>query len=353
MPESKKAEAKKFPSELRFDPVSKDWVVIATGRARRPETFRREPKNGERQVWEDAQKKCPFDELSDQECPTYALYRGKEMELPTGKVCVPSKWTTIALPNKYPAFAPQESFTTRLVGPYQAADGVGFHEVIVTKDHKKDIPQFTLAQTKEMVDLYHARYVALKDADFVNNISIFKNKGPKAGATIAHPHSQIIATPITDPDVVGSLQGSLQYFEQNKTCIHCEMLEYDRKDKQRIVYENKHFTVVCPFASRVAFETRIYPQRHEAYFEEAGSASREALAEALLAAMKKLHKGLKDPDYNYFLHTAPADGGNYDHYHWHWEILPKTSTWAGFELGTGIEISTIEPEEAAAFLRKQ
>jgi UDPglucose--hexose-1-phosphate uridylyltransferase len=351
--------SKKFPSELRLDPVSKDWVLIATGRARRPETFRREPRDEERKQWEEAQNACPFDNVDKQECPTYAMFDGKEVELPAssagkpeGKMCIPEQWTTISLPNKYPAFAPQKSFETRVIGPYQAADGVGFHEVIVTKDHAKDIPEFSIAEIKEMVDLYHARYTALKTEEFVNYISVFKNKGPRAGATIAHPHSQLIATPIADLDIVGSLQGSAKYFEEKKKCIHCEMLEWDKKDKQRIVYENRQFLVVCPFASRVAFEVRIYPKEHSAYFENTIASERGELADALLVTMKKLYKGLKDPDYNYFLHTAPADEGNYDHYHWHWEILPKTSTWAGFELGAGIEISTIEPEKAAAFLRK-
>ncbi len=337
-------QTKKTPSELRFDPVSKDWVLIATGRARRPEAFRQK---------EVLHEVCPFDGLGDQVCPVYALFRGKEVLLSSGKACVPAQWTTIAIPNKYPAFGLQKSFETRLVGPYQAADGVGFHEVIVTKSHTKDIPDFSLEQTKELLDVYCARYIALKDEEFVNYISIFKNKGSKAGATIAHPHSQLIATPITDSDITGSLEGSLRYFEQNKKCIHCEMLAWDRKDKQRIVYENDDYTIVCPFASRVAFEMRIYPRKHASYFERTTDTQRELLADALLTAMKKLSCALGDPDYNYFLHTAPADGGNYDHYHWHWEILPKTSTWAGFELGTGIEISTIEPETAAAFLRRQ
>jgi len=343
----------KIPSELRFDPVSKDWVLIATGRARRPETFRTERHNGDRKEWEKNQRACPFDTLGEQECPTYALLNGMEVELPKTKACVPKQWTSIALPNKFPAVSQQNSFTTRIVGPYQAADGVGFHEVLVTKDHAKDIPEFSVKQTKELIDLYHARYNDLKDKEFVNHISIFKNKGPGAGASISHPHSQLIAVPIVDPDVVRSLEGSLRYFEQNKKCIHCVMLEWDRKEKKRIVYENDYYVVVCPFASRVAFETRIYPKKHSAYFEKTGDGSKEDLADALWVAMKKIHIGLNDPDYNYFLHTAPADGGNYEHYHWHLEILPKTSTWAGFELGAGIEISTIEPESAAEFLRAQ
>ncbi|MEK7542218.1 MAG: DUF4931 domain-containing protein [Patescibacteria group bacterium] len=344
---------KKFPSELRFDPVSKDWVLIATGRARRPETFRQEGKKGGSDQWEAAQKTCPFDKLGHEECPTYALFEGKEMPLAKGARCVPKHWTTVALPNKYPAFAQQKSFETRLIGPYQVADGVGFHEVIVTKSHGKDIPEFSVGEVEELFHMYQARYIALKDEEFVNYISIFKNKGPKAGATLLHPHSQLIATPIFDPDIVGSLEGSLRYFEQNKKCIHCTMLAWDREDKQRVVYENDEYIAVCPFASRVAFEMRVYPKKHVAYFERTDENERELLADAFLQAMKKLSRALEDPDYNYFLHTAPADNGNYEHYHWHWEILPKTSTWAGYELGTGIEISTIEPEKAAAFLRKQ
>jgi len=344
---------KKVPSELRLDPVSKDWVLIATGRGRRPETFRQERRKDEDATWEAAQKTCPFDNINDQECPTYALFYGKEVSLPKGNICAPKLWTTIALPNKYPAFMPKKSPAVRLIGPYQAVDGVGFHEVIVTKSHSKDIPNFALAEMKELLNMYRARYRALQDKEFVNQISIFKNKGPKAGATVAHPHSQLIATSITDPDIMGSLEGSLRHFEQNKKCIHCEMLAWDRKDKKRIVYENNGYTVVCPFASRVAFEVRLYPRVHEAYFERTSEKQMELLADAFLMMMKKLYKALKDPDYNYFLHTAPADKGYYDYYHWHWEILPKTSTWAGYELGTGIEISTIEPEKAAQFLRKQ
>ncbi|OHA63119.1 MAG: hypothetical protein A2748_03060 [Candidatus Wildermuthbacteria bacterium RIFCSPHIGHO2_01_FULL_45_20] len=340
---------KKFPSELRYDLVSQDWVLIATGRARRPETFgaekRQEVKTG---------KTCPFDALAKQECATIAYNKGKRVDFSRGKVCIPSEWTTISVANKYPAFAPSKSLRKRYVGPYPVMDGVGFHEVIITKDHKKDIPQFSLMQVKEMIDLYHARYVDLKDEDHVHYISIFKNKGLQAGASIAHPHSQLIAIPMTDPDIQRSLSGSYAYFMEHKDCIHCMMLEWDRKDKKRIVFENSLYAVVCPFASRVSFEMRIYPKGHLPYFEKTDESQREGLAEALQMALKKLSKGLNDPDYNYFLHTAPVGGGSdYGHYHWHIEILPKTSVPAGFELGTGIEISTIEPEKAAAFLRKQ
>lgn len=339
---------KKFTSELRLDAVSKDWIVIATGRAKKPHMFRTD-----KRVTLDASKRsCPFDTLKGQESPTEAFFQGNRIILSkSGRV--PKRWTTISIPNKYPAFQPKKSVRTRLIGPYSVMDGVGFHEVIITKDHNKDIPQLSQSSVRELIDMYQLRYLELMDIEFVNHISIFKNKGFKAGASIYHPHSQLIANPMLDPDLRRSLKGSEEYYKENKKCVHCVMLDWDRKENKRILFENEHFTLVCPFAPRVAFEMRIFPKKHQAYFERINDIEKDSFAEALKVALSKLKKGLKDPDYNYFIHTSPADGGNHNHYHWHLEILPRMGTWAGFELGTGIEISTIEPEKAAAFLKKQ
>ncbi|MEK9135408.1 MAG: galactose-1-phosphate uridylyltransferase [Patescibacteria group bacterium] len=310
---------KKFPSELRFDPVSKDWILIATGRARRPETFGKE-------ILQRAQD-CPFCQL-------------------------PGEWFVKVIPNKYPPFSPNNTLEKREEGPYQVMDGVGFAEVVVTKDHSKSMAQFSIPEIRQVLDVYHERYLDLMNEKFVNYVSIFHNHGKTAGATISHPHSQIITHPIIDPDLNRSLAGSAEYWRKHKKCVHCVMLDFDKKDGQRIIFENEDFLVVSPFASRIAFETRIYPKRHLAYFERIKDKEKDSLAEAFKIAFSKLYKALNSPDYNFFLHTAPCDGKNYDHYHWHFEILPKTSTWAGFELGTGIEISTIEPEKAAEYLRK-
>ena len=182
---------------------------------------------------------------------------------------------------------------------------------------------------------------------------MFKNKGRTAGASLAHPHSQIIAIPVTDPEIERSLRGSKDYYHEQAKCVHCEMIQWDIADGKRILFENQYVVALCPYASRIAFEIRIYPKQHQSYFEQSMKETRDALAEAFVVTLKQLSSALKDPDYNYFLHSAPFDGNDNDHYHWHWEVLPKSSTWAGFEWGSGIEISTIEPEEAAAYLKKQ
>ncbi len=326
----------KFPSELRFDLVSKDWILIATGRARRPETFAEE----KRKIIIPPKETCPFCHLEKEKI--ILEYKNSKGE-----------WFVKVLPNKFPAFSTNEGLNKRKIGPYKAMDGVGFAEVVITQDHNKSMAQFSVSEIRQVLDAYQERYLDLMNEKFVDYVSIFHNHGYEAGASIYHPHSQIITHPIIDPDLRRSLQGSAEYWENYKKCVHCVMLDWDRKDGQRIVFENKEFVVVCPFASKIAFEIRIYPKFHHAYFERIEDREKDFLAEAFRVALSKLHKALNDPAYNFFLHTAPCDGRNYDHYHWHFEILPKTSTWAGFEIGTGIEISTIEPEKAAEFLRKQ
>ena len=321
----------KFPSELRLDVVSGDWVVIATGRAKRPETFKKEW----RKIEEVSEEKCPFCNIETQEKP-FLIYPN-----------------TVVIPNKYPAFVRDASLNPRMEGPYQIMDALGFHEVVVTKDHQKSMGQFEIGQVKEVIDAYQERYLKLMKEKFVNYVSIFHNHGLEAGASIAHPHSQIAAIPLVDADLRKALSSSQKYFENYRKCIYCQMNDWERETKKRIVFENKDFLVICPFASKAAFEIIISPKKHLAYFERITEKEKWQLAEAFQIALNKLYKALNDPAYNFYLHTPPCDGKNYDFYHWHWTILPKTATWAGFELGARMEISTIEPEKAAEYLRKQ
>ncbi len=343
----KKVKNIKFPSELRFDLISRDWVVIATGRARRPETFKRE----ERREEVPSKKDCPFCQISTQKKPTLIFNRGKKLSLDRG---IPKDWSTIVVPNKYPAFIPYAKLEPRREGEfYQKMNAAGFHEVVVTRDHKDSLGQFKVKEVKEVFDAYQERYLDLMKKDFVNYVSIFHNHGAAAGASIFHPHSQIITTPLIDVDLNRALLNSGRYYKKTGKCIYCQMNKWERKVRKRVVFENKEFSVVCPFASKSAFQMIISPKRHSAYFERVKEKEKDLLAEAFLVALSKLYKGLRDPAYNFYLHTAPCDGKDYSFYHWHWTIIPKTSIWAGFEIGTRMEISTIEPEKAAAYLRSQ
>lgn len=336
----------KFPSELRSDPLSRDWVIIATGRGRRPETFKEE----KRAKTFPSKKPCPFCKIEKQEKPVLIFAQGQKVKANKG---IPKNWTTISIPNKYPALIPSMSLNEKGDGFFRRMDGVGYHEVVVTRDHQKSIALLATPEIKEIIDVYQERYLDLMNEPFINYVSIFHNHGREAGASIFHPHSQIIATPVIDPDLNQAVLNSREFFKINKKCVYCAMNEWDKEQRERIVFENKELLVICPFVSKTAFEMIISPKKHLPYFERISQEEKKYLADAFQAALGKLYRALNDPPYNFYLHTAPCDGKNYNFYHWHFTILPKTQTWAGFELCTGIEISTIEPEKAAEYLRKQ
>lgn len=337
-------------SELRQDLVSGDWVLIATGRARRPHSFVKE----QRIRFEQPISKCSFEDpqLTGHGEPLLIYYKDDKKRRIKGAKKLIKEWSLQVIKNKYPAFGPGDCSKIYKEGPYVLMDGSGFHEIIITRDHKKHLALLPLEKVEEVIKAYQERYLALMENRCVNYISIFHNHGKEAGASLPHPHSQLIGMPIIPADVGRSLRGSSRYHEEHKRCVHCVMLKWE-KEERRCVFQNEYFIVYAPFVPRTAFELRIFPRKHQSNFEKINEAERKYLAEALWQALHRLYKGLNDPAYNFFIHTAPCDGKDYNHYHWHIEILPKTSIWAGFELGTGIEISTIEPEEVAKFLRHQ
>ena len=325
-------------SELRRDIVSGAWVVIAIGRGKRPHDFLKQ----RRPAFVQAKRTCPFEQP-----PTPALLSYDT----TGRTTEAAWWVQV-VPNKYPAFGKGICAVFKETGPYEWTEGVGFHELVISRDHDRSLGLMTDREVELVMRAYQVRYLALKDDACVEYVSIFHNHGRLAGATIAHPHSQIIAVPVIPPDVARSLKGSADYSEKHGSCVHCVILEYELKEQVRVVYENERFVVVTPYASKTAFEMRVYPKRHGAHFEIITDNDRLFLANAMRTVLAKLAVGLKNPDFNFFLHTAPTgDSHQFDHYHWHIEILPKTAIWAGFEISTGIEISTISPEAAAEFLR--
>jgi len=333
--------SKKSPSELRLDPLSRDWVVIATGRSKRPETFKKEKREKEENA-----SSCPFCNLKGDTASLVFRNREKMASF------VPD-WTTVVVPNKYPAFIPEGNLEIRKENSlFETIDAVGFHDVVVTRDHRKSIALFSKEEAKELIDVYTLRYKDLKNYPFVKYVALFHNHGKEAGATISHPHSQIITTPLTDRDLKAGISSSEKYFKEKNKCIYCEMNEWEMKRKKRIVFENEDFLTICPFASKAAFEMIISPKKHYSYFEEIEQSLKYSLGEALQVSLSKLYKGLGDPSYNFYLHTAPIGNERYDFYHFHFTILPKTAIWAGFEMGARMEISTIEPEQAAAYLRK-
>jgi len=324
--------------EIRRDLVTKDWVIISTDRKKRPGDFKMEiSRNNE---------DCPFCHLEKQPKPVLLFSKGKEIK------SISEDWSLAVIPNKFPAVKEGGKLNKKIQGPYEKMNGVGVHEVVITKDHNKDISQLSIKEVEEVILAFQKRYLILKSKKFINYISIFHNHGYKAGASIFHPHSQIMGLPVLDIDARKNLIGSRQYWELHHKCVYCEMIKWDKKDNKRVIYENDEFIAICPFASHRDFEIKIYPKEHLSNFEEITEKQRKYLAEVLLRSLVKLRKALNKPDYNFFLVTAPCDGNDYSYFHWHFNILPRTCFYAALELGAGIEVSTIKPEEAAKKLKK-
>jgi UDPglucose--hexose-1-phosphate uridylyltransferase len=338
--EEKKIKNKTTESELRQDIVTGDWVVIATGRAKRPEDFVVQSGvsvNGQNE------NECFF-------CNPEASGQEKDVliyETPDGD------WSLRVFPNKFPAFSRGKTPRQLSEGPYFAMTGTGYHEVIVTRDHYRHIGMMESSMVAEVLDAYQDRYLDLMNKKSVNYISIFHNHGKEAGASISHPHSQLMAIPIISPYIQSELNGAELYYRSNRHCVYCVMVQYESEFQKRIVFENDHFIAFCPFASRAAFEVWVMPKKHSPYFERINDPMKLKLAEVFQKSIESLTKALNSPPFNFYIHTSPCDGKDYPHFHWHIEILPHTATWAGFELETGIEISTIQPEAAAEYLRKQ
>jgi UDPglucose--hexose-1-phosphate uridylyltransferase len=324
-------------SELRQDIVTGDWVVIATGRAKRPDAFVQTERIAARE------ENDPFEhpEESGQE-KDVLIYRQDNGD-----------WSLRVFPNKYPAFSRGKAVKELSEGPYFGMTGVGYHEIIVTRDPHRSLALLDTWQVAEVIDAYQERYLELMNKKSVNYIQLLHNHGKEAGASIAHPHSQLMAIPVVSPYIEAELSGAAAYYKSNKTRVYETIVEYEQSVKQRVIFENEDFIVFCPFASRGAFEVWVVGKRRNPYFERITEEEKFTAAEALQKALQSLYVGLNDPAYNFYIHTAPCDGKDYPYYQWHIEILPHTATWGGFEFSTGIEVSTIQPEKAAEYLRSK
>jgi len=341
-------------SELRQDIVSGDWVAIAPARSKRPDQFLKKEKRIKAPI-----ESCPFEDpqKSGNNPPILVYAKNKKMifvgEKFPGYESDLKEWQVQVLENKYPALKHKTICAKEFKkGPYSVVEGVGYHDLVITRDHNKNFANLDKSTANLVFTAFKDRYLIIGRDNCTVYTSIFHNWGPEAGASVYHPHCQIISLPIIPPDIGRSLKGSDSYFSVNKKCVHCVMIEWEKKEKIRVVYENDGAIAFTPFVSREPFEVRIFPKNHLPFFEETGKEDMEAVVDVLQKVLKGIETKLRDPDYNFFIHTAPhVDKQKHGHYHWHIEVVPKISTSAGFELGTGIEITAVDPDEAAKMLK--
>ncbi|MDD5084875.1 MAG: galactose-1-phosphate uridylyltransferase [Candidatus Omnitrophica bacterium] len=334
--------------ELRKDPVVGRWVIVSTARGKRPSDFLPSP------VDDAGPQKCPFCYGHEHMTPPeITAYR------PDGSRPNTPGWKVRTVPNKYPALGIDDILTKRGVGIYDMMTGFGAHEVIIeTPDHYRGIKDLTLEELSDVLRMCQGRIQDLHRDIRFRYILVFRNEGPLAGASLSHPHTQLVATPITPKRVKEELMGAESYFKQRERCIFCDIIHEEREEGRRIVFENDHFISFCPFASRFPFEIWLLPKRHELDFHASHDNLRD-MAQALKVTMQKLAIALNNPQYNYIIHSAPnlfPRRGYWqtiqDDYHWHIEIMPRLTKVAGFEWGTGFYINPTPPEDAAKYLQE-
>lgn len=290
-------------------------------------------------------KDCPFEDPEKAGNKVVATYFNEAK----------TDWVAKVIENKYPAVAKGEVREMGGKGPFSVLAGRGKHEVVIFRDHERDFYELSLQGITEILRIYQERYLAMLSSGSGKYILIFHNQGAQAGATLQHPHSQIISIPILPPDVEKSVVGSENFYREHGEKVYDVMLEWETREKKRIVYENKNFLAFCPFVSKTEYEVRIFSKEGHAHFEKMPLELFADLADTFSATMKKVGRALDKPDYNFFIHTAPIESSSptaHDFYSWHIEILPKVASVGAFELASGMEINVIDPDEAAKLFRE-
>jgi UDPglucose--hexose-1-phosphate uridylyltransferase len=206
-------------------------------------------------------------------------------------------------------------------------------------------------QVGNIIRCYRSRYVDVAADPRITHVTIFKNHGEAAGTSLEHPHSQLIATPVISHQVRDRMYEALRHYDEYGECIFCAMLDEELHAKARLVEVTEHFVALEPFASPTPFVTHIFPRRHMASFGDVSEVEMEDLGRVLRKVLAKLYFGLHDPDFNYTIRSAPAENRGVMYYHWYLSVIPRLTRVAGFELGSGMFINTVLPEDAAGFLR--
>lgn len=326
-------------SELRLNLITREWVIIATERAKRPEEFRKIKDKKNLPEYLDT---CPF-------CP------GNEQRTPDEIMRIPygDSWKLRVTPNKFSALSPEVKRERKNEGRRHLITGFGKHEVIVESPvHNMLISSMTVDDISTLIRIYKTRLEAIYQAPGIEHVIIFKNYGEGAGTSLLHPHSQIIGTPVTPLQVRHRIEEGIRYFDNTGRCLMCACLKDEISDGRRIVLDTEHFVTFVPFAALSPFHTWIFPKRHCAAFSSINEEEINDLASHLKTILRKFYVGLEDPDFNYIIRSENPKECASEYFHWYMSIVPRLTQTAGFELGSGMYINTSIPEESADYLRK-
>ncbi len=328
--------------ELRKDPITGRWVIVASERALRPRDYLTE-----KSVLRT--ESCPF-------CPGNEGQTPPEIAALRNSGSGPNDpgWRLRVVPNLYPALRIEGPDGRRGEGMFDLMNGIGAHEVIIeSPEHDLGLADLEPGQVADILRFYRERSLDLRGDKRFKYVLIFRNHGESAGASLEHPHSQLIATPVVPKRVQEELRGARQYFDLRERCVFCDMIAEEVGSGKRIVFQNDGFIAISPFAARFPFETWVLPRAHRGDFGSITDKEVAMCAGALRDVLLRTKRVLDDPPYNFIIHTTPLqDGSHEEQYHWHIEIMPRLTKVAGFEWGSGFYINPTPPEEAASYLRE-
>jgi UDPglucose--hexose-1-phosphate uridylyltransferase len=324
--------------ELRQNRVTKEWVVIATERAKRPEqlSVKRDVK-----PLPPYSENCPFCAGNEAQAPPEIMHLDHE-----------GQWQIRVVPNKFSALSRDGAPTRRIEKSRRTINGVGVHDVIVEgRQHNLTTALLPEDHVANIFRAYKMRYEEVSCDERIAQVIIFKNHGGTAGASLEHPHSQLIGIPVISHQVRERFHEALRHYDEFGECIFCQMIAEERAEGSRIVIDSEHFVAMEQFASPTPFGTHVHPKRHMASFGNIREDELVDLARVMKQLLGKLYYGLENPDFNYSIRTAPAEDAGVKYYHWYISVIPRLTKVAGFELGSGMFINVVLPEAAAEFLR--
>lgn len=324
-------------SEMRKDIFSDEWVVFASNRKDKPYNY----KHNKNKIEENCNKICPF-------CPG-----NESMTTPTLYELKNEKgWEIRVFENMYPAVSLTDC-ENKNDGFYESLGGKGIHEIVVdTPEHKMDTSDENDEHFVRLFKVLGKRLELMMKNENVEYVQIFKNNGPFAGASITHSHWQIMSIPVMAHEQEMALKAYSEYKEKNGRCLMCDIIEHERKEKSRMVFENNEFSVFTPYAARQSYELWIVPKRHISTISELTEEEMISLAGVLKDMIGRVNNIMHNISFNICIQETPKSAPE-GLFHWYIRILPRLGSWAGFEFATRCFINPVVPEFAAEFYRKQ
>lgn len=327
-------------SEIRQNLVTREWVIIATERAKRPFDFKQEKIQSNHTFLKD----CPFCPGNEHLTPPEILRVNLENN---------NRWSLRVIPNKSKILTDKEKLIRSFKGINRCVSGIGIQRILIESSlHNMTIALLPVNHVESIIRLYKEQYNEIKKDQRIEHITIFKNHGIEAGRKIEHPHSQIIGLPIVPFHIWERMDTAKCYYIDNLECVYCRSLQEELSDGSRIIYETDHFVSFIPYGARSPFHIWLFPKRHSTSFGDINNIEIKDLAICLKITLAKIYHGLGNPDYNYMIQSCPVDHEKVDFFHWYISIIPRLTKTAGFELGSGMYINISLPEKSGEFLRK-